>query len=169
MRHPIPFIQIDTCQLAEETSFIRASSPDVSAASNAVRRLASYLSKDALRDARRRSHVDTGLIAGERKRARRCSTRACVRRVESEGEAKHEARDARMACGGALGAGKSGRSRVCARTYFARNVGVGFPGSYVSALFNGAELDKSKSARGGAEAKSPKSSSREETARVAGP
>lgn len=88
---------------------------------------------------------------------------------DSERDAKDDVMDARMAWGGAFGAGKSGSSSVWARIYFARNVGVGFPGSYVSTVFNGAECERSRSVFGGAEAKSPKSSSREDTARVAGP
>ena len=111
-------------------------------------------------------------MATERNLARMCGTRPCVRRVEegeSECDGAHDSSDARMAWGGAFGAGKSGSSSVCARIYFARNVGVGCPGIYVSTLLNSAGPDKSKRVRGGAEAKSPKSSSsREETARVAG-
>ena len=105
----MPFMQIETSQLVDATAFIRVSSLSVSAASNAVRRLVSNLSSDALREARRRSQVDTNLMGGERKRASRCSTRARVRRGDSEYD---DERDARMTWGGAFGAGKSGRSSV---------------------------------------------------------
>ena len=58
-------------------------------------------------------------MAEDRKRARRCYTQACVRKVAA--------------------------AQVCVRAYFGRNVGVGFPRSRLLTL-HGIELDRSKRA-----------------------